>query len=1778
MISLPGYTLSTVLHDGLSTLILQGYRNADQVPVVAKLSRSDLPRPREVARRRHEYAILKQLDVNGVIKAYALESYSNGLALILEGINAKPLNDLIRAGTLDVKETLRIAIRLAEILAGIYKQRVIHKDIKPANILIEEGTNNVYLIDFGVASLLSQEALHSTAPHALEGTLAYMSPEQSGRINRVIDRRTDFYSLGVTLYEMLVGALPFVSTDPVELVHQHIAQRPVPPCEKNPQIPKQLSDVVMKLLAKAAEDRYQNPSGLIADLKQCQEQWLSSGKIEPFPLGQHDISDVLQVSQKIYGRQRELTQLLESIERVSSGRSELLLVGGSAGVGKSALIYEVTQAIAQRGGEFITGKFDQLHRTLPFAAFTQAFRELVGHLLTLPTARLADWQQRLKAALGVNAQLLIELIPEIELVIGPQPPVAVLGPTESQLRFGMVIQNFVRVFTQAHLVVLFIDDLQWADPASLGLLHMLLTDVEGGRLLIIGAYRDNEVDPAHPLRTALQGLQKQGVTPGELQLEPLAMSDVQLLLSDTFGPHAAGSVSALAAQVFKKTLGNPFFMIQFLGVLHKSGLLYLDAATNKWMWDEAQVAAAPISDNVVEFMTAQLKTLPVETQHLLALAACIGYQFELSTLAAISGQLPQQISASLWPAMTEGLLLPMSADYRLISGSAAADPALQVQDLELKVAYRFLHDRVQQAAYSLIPAAQRPKIHLQIGRSWLAQLSSTPRADALFDVVHHLNAGEEGIEDPAERLNLAQLDLQAGRTAMAATAYLAAADFLRAGLRQLDAGAWENHYELVYQLSFEQSECAYLAGQFEKADAQIGEMLGHVRSDLEKTDLLSLRMTLYASQGRFLDGIADGRAGLKLLGIDLPEGSQACMGALMAEVASIGQILAGISIQSLVDAPLLTDKVQQSALRLLMGITPLAFQVEPTLFALVVAKQVLISLTHGNANASAFAYVTYGLILAGSFGQYAAAIELGRLALQLVEKLGAIEVACKVNSAYAFFAPYGEPLRQSIAACARAQQIGLETGDLYYASMAFIYLPLAMLRLGDPLESVLEEVVRGLSAMKRTKDETAIQAITLMQAVIACLQGQTTGPTSLDSRTFSETDWLARVEALKIAGIKCLFYCFKSLLFTLHENSAQALAMAAEAESNQATATGLHYATDVPFLSALALAREHDSAAADKQPALRESIERNLAIMTKLKEGAPANEEHRHALICAELARVSDHFEQAQGHYEKAITTARENGFPHHEALAHELYAKQLLRRGDVKAAALHMTKACYGYERWGATAKVAQLSAAYPRLLAPSEAPPALREGPSITDTTTTVWMSSQSLDSVSILRASQAISSEIVLDKVLDRVMRVVLASAGAQRGFLVLERDQTLFVTALLAVDPVRVEVGLHTPIDERTDLAASIIHYVARRHETVVLADASAASRFAADPYIVSSRPKSILCLALLHQGRLAGILYLENNVSTNVFTHERVEILRLISSQAAISMENAQLYSNLQIATEKLRQSNENLEQQVAARTAELSKALADLWSEMDLARKIQTVLLPTDARIPGYELTALMRPASTVGGDYYDIFHEGGSDWMLIGDVSGHGVTAGLYMMMVQTAVRAVTRTLQRKSNSLQPSDVLTIVNSALHRNFSQIGRDHYMTISALCFKDGTIRYSGLHQDLLVYRAATQKVERFETRGVWLGLMPDVDGKLEEDQLQMAENDVLLLFTDGATEASMGKRKYLYTNGLAAMLQAIAPAAGSTAAIIEQILERLKGYTINDDVTLIAVRRLPVER
>lgn len=1779
MVHLANFTLTGVLHEGLETLIYEGYRDTDRLPIVAKLPKAQYPSVRELARLRNEYAILRSLDSPNIVKAHALETYGNGLALILDRIPASPLSQRLRSGRLSIRSALRVARSLATILAYVHEHELIHKDIKPQNILIEEGTDQVFLIDFGIATRLPQETQVLAAPDSLEGTLAYISPEQTGRMNRSIGHRTDFYSFGVTLYEMLTGKLPFRSSDPSELVHLHIAQIAAAPETLNPEIPAGLSALVMKLLAKDAEDRYQRARGLIADLEECLSAWESTGTIPPFALGRKDINPQLQFPQKLIGRETQVATLIAAFTRAQGGSAELLLVTGPPGIGKSALVGEVHPVLARHNGSFIAGKFDQLNRSVPFSGFVQAFHEQVRQILSQSEERLAVWKAALSSALGANARLLTDLVPDLDLVLGPQPPVAELGPTEAQNRFGLVLQNFVRALcSPVHPLVLYLDDLQWADTGSFWLLQTLLADPARGHLLIIASYRSQEVDAAHPLAVTLDALRQQGITPQELTLGPLDFAGVRRLLGETLGQEASPQLDSLATLVLAKTYGNPFFLLQFLTTLKSRGLLRIDPDLGRWVWDHQRISEAPLTDNVVDFIAEQIQKLDEETQRALAVAACVGYQFDLTTLAATLEEAPSRTATVLWPALRAGLLVPVSMDYRLLSGHEEVDSKGPQQADSLRISYRFIHDRTRQAAFERLTPEQRAQTQYRIGRRLREHLPAEPRAEVLFEVINHLNAGISAMTDPVERQDAARLNQRAGRLARGATAYSASAAFLSAAVSLFGEGGWTADPGLAYSLHRDLAEYQYLSGDFAQADAQLGELLNRVGSDAQRADLLGLRMMLYTSLGRFEEAMAAGLAGLALLNVVLPTTPLECQHAFMGEVLAIEQLLAARPESAPVDSARLTDPEKVAVLQLMLALSQPAYQIAPPLAALVIAKQVSYSLTYGNAGISPYGYAAYGLILAGLLGRYQEAVRFGSMALSLVESKDFSEVACKVRFMYAIYAPYKLPLRASLPEFAQAQQTGLETGDLFYGSLAFSYFPLTQLRVGDHLDSVRREISRGLAAMKRTKDHINTAALTMIMQVTAALADRTESPTSLSGEGFSEAEWLTRIDAMRFGAGRCLIHMYKLRLAYLHGDYASALAMAEGAEQTLATSLGMHWTTDIPFYAGLAAAAALAEGGGQKTEQLQALLARHCEMVAGLAAACPENMQHRHLLLAAERARAAGERAQALDLFDRAVESARQSGLIHEEALANELCGSYYLGLGRTKIAALYLAEARHGYERWGATAKVRQLSGKYGALLAEGSNRPALKVVvPDLSETTSTVWMTGRRLDMDSALKAAQAISSEIVLDKALARVMKVVLSIAGAQRGFLVLERDGSLWVEAVMTVNPEREEVGIHSPLAERTDLAVSVVRYVSRSHELVLLGNAIKDLRFASDPYISTQRPKSILCMALLNHSRLSGVLYLEHNGSLDAFTSDRVELLRILSSQAATSVENGLLYSNLQEATERLRQANDTLEQQVTQRTAQLTKALQELWSEMDLARKIQTVLLPTELNVPGYEIAATMRPADNVGGDYYDTFRAAGTDWLLIGDVSGHGISAGLCMMMAQTSVRSVVRTLQRTPTTLRPSEVLALVNSAIHRNLAQIGRDQYMTITAFCFRDDVITYAGQHQDILIYRAATRRIEQIETRGVWLGVLPSIDDLLPEDQIRLEPGDIMLLFTDGITEAKVSKRKMLLTKGLVQLFEEAVKSSGSVEGIITQLVEKTSPFAIDDDLTLIAVKRQRME-
>lgn len=1516
----PRYLLKSKLHEGHNSVIFRGARADDDLPVVIKVLKEQYPDPRSVAQLRREYATLRELDLGGVVKVYALETYGNGLALVMEDSGGVPLSEVIHGEPLPLRRALVLAHALARTLAQLHERSIVHKDIKPHNILVNPADDAVKLIDFGIAMKLVRDAPRAASPEVLEGTLLYMSPEQSGRMNRAVDQRTDLYSLGVTIYEMLVGGVPFVSTDAMELVHSHIARTPTAPRQRLASIPQVVSDIVMRLLAKGPEDRYQHAHGLAADLARCLAEYDATGDVAPFELGARDVSDALRLSQGLYGRDDEVRVLHDALARVRSAKPELLLVTGGPGVGKTTLVHEMHRAVARGGGRFVSGSFDLQQRGAPFGAVAGAFADLVRQLLAESPAALAEWRGKLQAALGGQAAVLVDLVPGIERIVGPQPAPPVLRPTESQNRFRMALQGFVRVFCSPSApLVVFIDDLHGADVATLGLLRTLLADPTGTNLLVIGAYRDGELSADHPLRSLAAQVRKDGGAVRELPLAPLDRAGVRALLADVVGEHPGDPperLDALTARVFDKTHGNPFFIAQFLVALHQRGALFLDREAAAWRWDIAAVAAAPITDNVVDFMAERMRSLGPDTQRLLAVAACIGHRFELGMLAHAVDRSVGRVLEDLWPALNTGLLEPV-ADSRLLAEGEDEDlvPAL-IESPDLVIEFRFLHDRVQRAALALMSAAEREETHLRIGRHLRARLGDDPRGDALFAAVRQLNACVTRLRDPEERLGLARADLAAARHAKRSTDYAEAAALASAGVAALPQGAWEAHYDLAFALHREQAESEYMSGRADHADALFADLLVRSRTDAERAELISLRMILLSTQGRFAEGMVAARAGLRLFGVELPEDPMASMAAFMVVAQEIDAHMAGTSIESLIDRPAMESPTDRAVLRLLNETFAVAFVVDATLGLVAILKHVLLSLTRGHAELTAFGYATYGYILAGPLGRPHDGLRFGHLALRLLERFPTSEVACRVHFMLGFHAGHTQPLRTAIAHHAQALQVGLEYGDFLYASQGAVFRALTRLKMGDELGSLASELAEDLALMAHTRDAMSQAQVILLQQVVEALQHRRWFDAPLGDPSAAEDAWLAGVDAAGLIIVRCLHNILKMMVLSTFDAHPEAAALIPAIKPMMPIVVGATYTNDFSFHAALTLIAVHEDQDSSLQAATLAEIEVHRAAVAAWAGHCPANEQHRLHIVDAEIARLRGQDLDAMDEYDRAIDWARKNGYAQHEALANELCGNFHLGRGRGQVARVYFSQARFGYERWGALAKVRDLDRIHPHLATRSEgaAPPTSTTRSVITSSLSTTG--NQGLDLASVIKASQAVTVEIALQPLLEKVIAIMAENAGARRGVLLLDRDGQLEVVAQSTADAGPRTLAVPIPLDTAEDVPRSILHYIANTCESIILEDAVRLGPFTADPYIAAREIRSVLCTPLVHQAKLLGVLYLEHDLTPGVFSEGRLHTLKLIGSQAAISIENANLYANMERLvrkrTDELHRANDSL--------------------------------------------------------------------------------------------------------------------------------------------------------------------------------------------------------------------------------------------------------------------------
>ncbi|MBD2163143.1 AAA family ATPase [Calothrix membranacea FACHB-236] len=1587
-----GYRITEQLYSSKKTLVYRGIREKDQQAVILKLMRNEYPTFAEISKFRNQYDITQNLEIPGIIKHFSLENYRNGYVLVMEDYEAISLKDWqIRQreqgnNFVSLKEFFQIALAICFTLEQLHKHCIIHKDIKPANILIHPATSEIKLIDFSLATLLPKEIQFITNPYVLEGTLAYMSPEQTGRMNRYIDYRTDFYSLGITFFELLTGQLPFNNTEPLELVYAHIAKEAPKASRINSKIPSILADIISKLMAKNAEDRYQSMHELRYDLENCQKQWEEKGNITAFQFGSRDISNHFAISEKLYGRQQEIETLLTTFKRVTSGKTEMILVSGSSGVGKTALVNELHKPITRQRSYFINGKFDHFQRDIPLSGWVQALRNLIGQILLETDAQIQEWKAKITSALGTQCQVITDVIPELEKIIGQQPVVAELTGIAAQNRFHLLFKKILQVFTsKEHPLVIFLDDLQWADTASLKFIQLLMSETASivageaeylsenkGSLLLIGAYRDNEVSNLHALNLTLQEISKNEAIVNTIKLSNLSQVDLNNLITDTLHCREVIAVP-LTQMVFAKTKGNPLFASQFLKSLHDDGLIKLNFDVGYWQYDIAKIKILSLTDDVVEFMGMQIEKLPINTQNLLKLAACIGNEFDLKTLAIINEKSVIDTASDLWQALFQGLILPLNNGYNFIPIDGREESNnLPISSYQLPK-YKFVHDQIQQAAYSLIPEEPKKPIHLKIALLLLSNIPLAEREDKIFELVSQFNVALEFITDQAKRDDLAVMNLTAGRKALISTAYSSAFYYLTTGIELLSDNSWDTKYELTLALYETAAEAAYLASKFEQMEKLVEVVLLKANTLLEKAKVYEVRIQAYGGQGKEIDAINIFLDFLKMFGIDFPE--RPSQSYVQQEIKRTALNLTNKRIEDLIDLPEMREAKAMAMMRILaIGMT-FTSQSVPELIPLICLKQINLSLEYGNSRSSALAYVGYGLILCNVMGDIESGYKFCYLALNLVDKFNAQEFKAKILDTFnRFIRHLREHIRKSIKPLLEAYTAGLETRDLEYAAYSINAYSYYLYFSGKDLSYLKQEIATYSQAIYKINQKRIFNYNEIYRQVVLNLIDSVEKPCCLIGDAYDEDTMLPfLLQDNDTVGLLYL-YISKLHLCYLFNDFSQAFENSILAEKYLNAGIGqivvpVFYLYD--SLSKLGVYHHVDES---EQKAILQKVIDNQEKMKKWADSAPMNYLHRFYLVEAEQSRVIGQYVEAIDYYECAINLAKEHGYINEEALAYELAAKFYLAWGKPKIAQTYLIDAYYGYVNWGAKAKVDDLKKRYPQLLAPivqqekfnrssrHNNSPELSINLSTSSTQSTLATNetilgsntsiSDMLDLASVIKASQAVAGEIELQELLSTLIQVLMENAGASKCVLILSEFNNLDLT-ITAVSSNGNFADSYTeflsiPLESSDHVPTTLINYVKRTQEILVIDDIKAQASFALDIYIKREQPKSILCIPILNQSKFLGIIYLENNLTTEAFTSSRLEVLKLIITQAAISLENALLYQNLEKANQELAEYNHNLETKVAARTQEVNQKNTRLQQTLAQLKSTQSQLIQSE--------------------------------------------------------------------------------------------------------------------------------------------------------------------------------------------------------------------------------------
>jgi len=1438
--------------------------------------------PRSILQFNNEYTILSELDIPGIKKVYTKELIQGSPGMIANFFDGETLYDYIHAHPFDLKERLEIAGNITHALGLLHQKNIIHRDLTADNILVNTVNKEIQIMDFGQAIRLDVKTIHLEHPDQLEGNISYYSPEQTGRMNRILDYRSDLYSVGVIFYQLFTGRLPFEVTDPLKLIHSHLALYPTAPHEINPQIPSQVSKIIRVLLSKNAEDRYQSGFGLEADLKECLTYLNEDKSIPEFELSANKAFTKFQIPQKLYGRESEAALLLKAFDEVMDGKGKAILVSGYSGVGKTALVNEIHKPITAREGHFIRGKFDQYNRTVPYSAFTQALNEYCQFMLTEPDDTLKLIRKRLMDALGQYGQLIVEIAPDLQLIIGKQEFVIPLEPMENKNRLDLVLLRFFQaIATIDRPLVLFLDDLQWADAASLELVKLLSTESETLVMLIVGAYRDNEVDASHPLNMMLNDLTKKGITVFDLKVTPLPYEEVHMMVEDTLHQKEMDELSSL---IYEKTKGNAFFTIQFIRLLLDQQLLAFDEPSKKWTASIDRIKAQAFSDNVVDLMVRKIKSLEAGTQHSMTMAAAIGNKFDLNLVSLITGEPPITALNHLWPALTEGYLVPLNDSYRMFA----------IEELKINptdVIFSFAHDRVQQASYQLLPENERAVLHLKIARLLFDKFQNDE--DHLFDIVNHYFLGLAQVIDKDEIERVRQLNIKAGFKAKKANAIGSAIKHFSTALTYTAPEAWTTDNANTLILYKELAEVYYLDGQLEKSEALINDCLEKAVNPIDRSDIYYVWMLRLALESKYDEALDAAVNGLKELEYDFPKVTT------QEDVQKhLGQILAFFAdhpIPTFYDHFLMTDERYLAIMKIMDNLTaPLYLGGKTELWILHVFRKILLSIEHGISHPTTYAFSELGLIF-NLFEMFDYGLPAGDLARKLSYRFekeaprqkprtGNI-VANYVYTYYKHIRDIDEYNQETIVA---AQ----ESGELIFGGYAVMNKYLNYYYTSEKLLQELSlEFEIGISYGKKINHHMCHNALTALEMCVDYLMDPDMTTSEVKSKRFEIDEFLEICKSTnELYGPICLYLYSMQVYVIMGKHD---LALAADVKAAQFVAPIFaavpHYSTYMFFHCILHL----EKAIQSKDYTLPETVNTYMTYLGRLSVVNPANFLHKHILLEALKLQLEGRTIEALNHYEEAIKSAQQYKFVNNLGIAYEKTANLWLAESKPHYALYNIKQAIISFTQWGAFSKVKQLQKTYNDII--NQIPGIEQEDSAFTPEV----IPSDQLDMMSLFKASQVLSGLLSMDQLKKNVIDVLMENAGASRVALIIPEDGNFMVEIIgdLSAGYSGVPFDLEK---DKSRLPLSMIHYVTRKQEPILINNIANDRVFTRDEYFEQNHPQSVWVVPLMIQNDLKAIIYLENNLISNAFTEDRIRVLQLLSYQLGISIENVKLYENLSL--------------------------------------------------------------------------------------------------------------------------------------------------------------------------------------------------------------------------------------------------------------------------------------